>query len=313
MLTRSCVLRDSDEIESFFLSSTGMKPGFFQLSPGLINLQMDLVTLDGVTLIWTNSEGRQRWRDTMTEDGLHLAFAVRSEGFIRFRGRDVDPNEVAIWHKDEEMDFLMQGPLTSLDVGIEKDLMDELGWRVSSVPLSTVQPIHLRSLLQICSLATEEMNAKTAAHEGGGRTAYWRDQVLSAIEALIAPWETWRSSPHTLNLSRDFVILKNVEDYFEGLADPGSFDIDGLSQELGIPKRTLFRSLRRSVGLGPRKYFELKRIYQLRSQLRTADPENATVTQLANDQGFTELGRMAGLYRTHFGETPIETLKKRYN
>nr|WP_235824060.1 helix-turn-helix domain-containing protein [Falsiruegeria mediterranea] len=50
----------------------------------------------------------------------------------------------------------------------------------------------------------------------------------------------------------------------------------------------------------------------LRSHLLKETPESASVTVLANEHGFSELGRLAGTYRRTFGELPSETLRRAY-
>ena len=47
-----------------------------------------------------------------------------------------------------------------------------------------------------------------------------------------------------------------------------------------------------------------------RKALTAADPATATVTAIANDQGFGELGRFAVNYRRLFGEPPSATLRR---
>ncbi len=44
--------------------------------------------------------------------------------------------------------------------------------------------------------------------------------------------------------------------------------------------------------------------------LLTTDPARATVTRIAMDHGFVELGRFAVEYRTAFGESPSATLQR---
>jgi len=48
----------------------------------------------------------------------------------------------------------------------------------------------------------------------------------------------------------------------------------------------------------------------VRRALQRADASTATVTQLATDHGFWELGRFSVSYRRLFGESPSETLRR---
>jgi AraC family ethanolamine operon transcriptional activator len=47
----------------------------------------------------------------------------------------------------------------------------------------------------------------------------------------------------------------------------------------------------------------------VRRALVTAPPGRATVTRIATEYGFYELGRFAGIYNALFGERPSETLR----
>jgi hypothetical protein len=47
-----------------------------------------------------------------------------------------------------------------------------------------------------------------------------------------------------------------------------------------------------------------------RSELLNADPETTSVTKIANNHQFIELGRFAAACRTIFGEMPSFTLRR---
>jgi AraC-like DNA-binding protein len=56
--------------------------------------------------------------------------------------------------------------------------------------------------------------------------------------------------------------------------------------------------------MGPIRYLSLRRMHLVRRALLRADSSTTTVTRLATDHGFWELGRFAVAYRALFGESP---------
>jgi transcriptional regulator GlxA family with amidase domain len=80
---------------------------------------------------------------------------------------------------------------------------------------------------------------------------------------------------------------------------------------LNVPPRTLQRVFHRAVGMGPAHYLTAKRLAKARKALLAGDPAKTSVTKVACDQGFYELGRFAVIYRRMFGERPSQTLRRR--
>jgi transcriptional regulator GlxA family with amidase domain len=54
----------------------------------------------------------------------------------------------------------------------------------------------------------------------------------------------------------------------------------------------------------------LRRLNAARSELLSADPQTTSVTQIAHNHQFIELGRFAVAYRAVFGEMPSSTLRR---
>jgi AraC-like DNA-binding protein len=76
----------------------------------------------------------------------------------------------------------------------------------------------------------------------------------------------------------------------------------------GVPERTLRLCCAEFLGISPTRYVLLRRLNLVRSALRRADPASTSVTEIARNFQFSELGRFAVAYRTIFGETPSTTL-----
>jgi transcriptional regulator GlxA family with amidase domain len=78
----------------------------------------------------------------------------------------------------------------------------------------------------------------------------------------------------------------------------------------GVSETTLRRCCHEHLGMGPVRYLWLRRVSLVRSALMRADPTVATVTGIATDHGFWELGRFSVKYRALFGESPSATLRR---
>ena len=95
------------------------------------------------------------------------------------------------------------------------------------------------------------------------------------------------------------------------LTDPGlSLSIEELALKNGVQERTLRRAFQRYYGLSPVEYLRLRRLHHARIWLMVGCPDQTTVTKVAFELGFWDLGRFAGAYRELFGELPSETLRK---
>jgi AraC-like DNA-binding protein len=80
--------------------------------------------------------------------------------------------------------------------------------------------------------------------------------------------------------------------------------------EIGVAARTLRAHCQEQLGMSPHRYLWLRRMNLARRALTLADATATTVTAIAMDHGFGELGRFAVTYRSLFGETPSTTLRR---
>jgi AraC-like DNA-binding protein len=86
--------------------------------------------------------------------------------------------------------------------------------------------------------------------------------------------------------------------------------ITDVCASIGVTDRTLRLHCQDHLGMNPQRYLWLRRMHLARRALGLADGTVKTVTEIANDHGFGELGRFAVSYRKLYGEAPSVTLRR---
>lgn len=92
---------------------------------------------------------------------------------------------------------------------------------------------------------------------------------------------------------------------------PKRHRIADLCRALRVSPRSLHAAFLAVTGVGPHAYFARRRLNDVRKRLAEGDRARDTVTNVALELGFTELGRFAGKYQALFGEKPSQTLRRR--
>ena len=77
----------------------------------------------------------------------------------------------------------------------------------------------------------------------------------------------------------------------------------------GLNARTLTRAFARKYGVSPIAFVRARRLDAIHRLLLAAEPGEVSVTKIAFDYGFSQLGRFAADYRRAFGELPSATLR----
>ena len=82
-----------------------------------------------------------------------------------------------------------------------------------------------------------------------------------------------------------------------------------VSQLVGVSERGLRNAFNAVRGMSPKRFVIQDRLHEVRRALSDPRATSATVTDIATEHGFFELGRFAGRYKAVFGETPSATLR----
>jgi AraC-like DNA-binding protein len=104
-------------------------------------------------------------------------------------------------------------------------------------------------------------------------------------------------------------IMRRLEEVLTSTPD-GPLYMPQLCTMVGASYTTLHGCCQEYLGMSPKRYLWLRRMHLARRDLRRADVEKTTVTEIATNYGFWELGRFAVAYRSLFGEPPSAALRR---
>jgi len=114
---------------------------------------------------------------------------------------------------------------------------------------------------------------------------------------------------HVASGSRRRAAVRRVEEFLDA-QERAVPSLAELCSVAGVSERTLEYAFQEQLGMPPGRVLRLRRLNQVRRELRAADPGTTRVTDVAMRWGFRQLGRFAADYRALFGERPSETLAR---
>jgi len=138
--------------------------------------------------------------------------------------------------------------------------------------------------------------------------------VAKAIEQeLVHAMIACLTDPEAMGSSRSrhdrLPVMRRFEQLLEANRDEPLY-VTEICAAIGVTDRTLRLHCQEHLGMSPHRYLWLRRMNLARRALALADRAEKTVTEIANDHGFGELGRFAVSYRKLFGELPSATLHR---
>jgi AraC-like DNA-binding protein len=143
----------------------------------------------------------------------------------------------------------------------------------------------------------------TLAHPAAGKALEQelvQAMVACLVEECTSGTNVGRGHAKLIARFEEFLELRQYEPVY--LAE--------ICAEIGVSERTLRNCCQEHLGMGPIRYLWLRRIHLAHRALLCADPASATVTGIATEYGFWELGRFSVQYHELFGEAPSTSLHR---
>lgn len=129
------------------------------------------------------------------------------------------------------------------------------------------------------------------------------------IHVMVRCWSAGTSDEPRAGIRHHSAIMARLQEYLTE-NHQSSIYLGEICAALGVSERTLRICCHEQLGLGPLRYLWLRRMHFARRALTRAGPATTTVTEIAAQHGFWELGRFSVQYRALFGESPSTSLRR---
>ncbi len=130
------------------------------------------------------------------------------------------------------------------------------------------------------------------------------------ISELLGQLETVKDNPARTGRrrARNSVVARAVEYLDSVQGNPVS--VQQLRHQVNSSRSTLERAFAEHFGIKPKAYLMARRLNGVRKMLKTADPRESKISDVASRWGFWHMSQFAADYRRQFGELPSETLTR---
>jgi AraC-like DNA-binding protein len=239
--------------------------------------------------------------------------ANRNEAPFRHCGVEVSPGEIVVDSSDS-VHRKTRAPCHWGVLSLAREdfatLGSELAGHDLSVPRATSvvksAPALVSRLLRLHEQAAQL--ARTAP------STLAMPEVSRALEqalilAMIRCLTDGTSEEMSVSAGRQSKVIVRLEEFLAANQDHSVY-LAEICAAVGVSERALRRCCEEHLGIGPIKYLWLRRMHLAHRALKRADAIETTVTHIATQFGFYELGRFSVEYRTLFGEPPSITLHR---
>jgi AraC-like DNA-binding protein len=314
-LDRFPLFRTSDPDELFQFGSTQL--GAFRIE--LKNLakfeaRVNLVQLKGMGLAY-GATTCDLSADHHESDFIRVQFAIKGRGRIRALNRETDLNErqTGITPSGVPSYSACQAGHARLTLRLDpKALLLKLEALLGGRPKGplTFDPAidmaspHAQRLLQLVNFLTEQVNAVPALPQ----VVCGELEQAVQVAFLCASHHSFSALLERDDKAPASSLVRNIEELIESNWQK-VIDIERLAAQAGVSARTLFRAFQQARGYSPMVFAKNVRLKRARDFLMSGDP-SVSVTGVALQCNFSNMGHFSKDFHEAFGERPSETLSR---
>lgn len=301
----------TSDIDEHARNLGGWQVRYDQLTPGRFEGELIEFRSDWMQLV------RDRSNQAMTKSGMAWKGAITfsiplsAHGSVYCSGHPIHELSLLVAHGENLPELRTPQQLDLLGVAIEEQALEHLlerqgsHFRITDLPKcyrlgNSSVPAELAALFDELSGCDQQRDA-LLGYDSIRRGI--RDAVMLHLLELVAPDQ---ASP--LNPTARKRMVDRAREYALGHLDEPLSILD-LCNHIGASRRKLQYCFQETLGINPVAYLRALRLNAVRRELRKSTQSHG-VQEVAARWGFWHLSRFSSDYRTMFGESPSQTLRR---
>ncbi|MGX1104318.1 MULTISPECIES: helix-turn-helix domain-containing protein [Bradyrhizobium] len=300
-----------DEYSDMVIGATG---NFLLTGPSQAPWSVDHCKLGSIVLQFGLEGGSKILHGVSCPDAL--SFIVQDEQIadcLIFDGQILRPHDFVVLPPGSDFTFASCGIHRWMSISMPVGLFETFVVRTGRNHLTRLKKAKcvISSPKQFLNCLTEA-TASTAALVRKEQTSTLHGlsiaRLLNALIGAIADLDNEMCLPTEKSRLSSDTVTKALE-HAHG-QKWGGLQVADLALAADVTSRTLLRTFRQQLGVGPASYLKLRQLNMVRRSLRGKCGPSSKVTNIMSEHGVTEFGRFASEYRALFGERPSETVAR---
>lgn len=220
------------------------------------------------------------------------------------------------WGAEQQM-LAVKIDRTAMDEALERLLGHPLRRPLEMAPALAIDAGGGADVWRIIQILADQLHDAHAAGSGAGvgRSLFETSPFASSLAHSVI---TGLLYAHEHSYSADLrspvapsgpTAIREAVDYIEAHASE-PIGVSDVADHIGLSVRALQQGFVKHVQMTPMTYLREIRLARVRHELAASDPTTSSVTTIAASWGFFHVGRFAATYRTAYGESPSDTLRR---
>ena len=301
----------TNDIDQHAQNMGGWQVRYDQLTPGRFEGELIEFRAGWMQLVRDRSNQAMLKSGSAWKGAITFSVPLSSQGPVFCAGHPIHEASLLVAHGDHLPDLRTPEHLDLLGVAVEvqalEHVLERQGARFRITDLPTCYRLGASSVQAELAALFDELATADQGHDSLlGYEAIRhgiRDAVMVQLLELVAPDQAPPLSPTARKRMVD-----RAREYALGHLDEPLSILD-LCNHIGASRRKLQYCFQETLGINPVAYLRALRLNAVRRELRDSPHEHG-VQEVAARWGFWHLSRFASDYRTLFGETPSQTLRR---